>query len=309
MRKLQIALAFAIIYVVWGSTYIAIRVGVEQLPWALMAALRFLTAGLLLLGALKVVRRPIRASRRDLGVLALSGFLLLASGNGFVFLAETTVPAGMAALVIATIPLWIAGLEGILPGGERLSGRGWLGIGLGLGGLGVLLAPQLVEAAQRPVRAIGIVALLIAALSWSAGTLLMRRRPVRLDAFAATGYEMLFGGLFNLLFAALLWDGQPIRWGAELLSALAYLIVFGSLVAFTAYTWLVRQVTPAKVATYAYVNPVVAVLLGAWLLREPIGPGVLIGLAIILAAVTLVNRSPTAASPPRATPVSAPAGD
>jgi drug/metabolite transporter (DMT)-like permease len=292
---MQLALAFAIIYVVWGSTYVAIRVGVAQMHWALMAGLRFLAAGLLMLGALAVLRRPLRVSRRDLAVLAVSGFLLLASGNGFVFLAETTVPAGMAALVIATIPLWIAALESVLPGGEPLPARGWLGIGLGLLGLAVLLAPQLAQDSRQPLSVLGFAALLIAALSWSAGTLLLRRRPVRLDAFAATGYEMVFGGLFNLVFAALLWDGAPVRWTAELAGALGYLIILGSLVAFTAYTWLTRHIAPAKIATYAYVNPVVAVLLGALLLREPAGPNVLAGMAVILSGVVLVSRAPAAA--------------
>jgi drug/metabolite transporter (DMT)-like permease len=297
MKRLQLVLAFSIIYIVWGSTYVAIRVGVVQMHWALMAGLRFLAAGLIMLGALAVLRRPLRVSRRDLAVLAASGFLLLGSGNGFVFLAETTVPAGLAALVIATIPLWIAALESLLPGGEPLAPRGWLGIGLGLLGLGVLLAPQLARDSREPLSWIGIGALLIAALSWSAGTLLLRRRPVRLDAFAATGYEMVFGGLFNLGIAAVLWNGSPLRWTPELAGALGYLIVLGSLVAFTAYTWLTRHVTPARLATYAYVNPVVAVLLGVLLLREPAGPNVLAGMAVVLAGVVLVSRAPAAVRP------------
>jgi drug/metabolite transporter (DMT)-like permease len=289
MNRLKLVVAFATIYIVWGSTYIAIRIGVERMPWALLAGTRFLLAGALMLGALWLLRRPVRASRRDLAVLAAGGVLLLGSGNGFVFLAETMVPAGLAALVIATIPLWIALLDSVLPGGDRLARRGWLGIGVGLAGLAVLLAPQLRREAAAAVDPLGILALLVAALSWSAGTLLMRRNPVRLDAFAATGYEMVFGGLFNLGVAALLYRGEAVAWTAPLAGSLAYLVVFGSLIAFTAFTWLTRRVPASQIATYAYVNPVVAVLLGVALLDERLSAEMLAGMVIILLSVGLVT--------------------
>lgn len=291
MHKLMVGGAMGIIYFVWGSTYIAIRIGVAEMPWALMAGARFLIGGLLLLGILVLLRRPVRASRRDLAVLAGAGVLLLGSGNGFVFLGETTVPAGLAALVLATIPLWVAAFELLLPGGERLTAGGWAGLALGLVGLGVLLGPQLLREQGTPMDPLGIAVLLVAAMSWALGTLLLRRRPVRLDPFASTAYQMLAGGVFNLALAIGLRQAWPAQTSPALVGALAYLIVFGSLIALSAFTWLTRHLTPAKLVTYAYVNPVVAVLLGVVLLRETLDGPMLAGMGIILAAVVLVSRA------------------
>ena len=308
MQRFQTILALGIIYIVWGSTFIAIRIGVAEMPWALMAGTRFVAAGVIMLSALALLRRPLRPSRRDLAVLATAGVLLLGSGNGFVFLGETTVPAGLSALIIATIPLWVAALEVSLPGGERLTAGGWAGLALGLVGLGVLLGPKLLREQGEAVNLVGVGVLLFSALSWSLGTLLLRRRPVKLNPLASTGYQTLAGGLFNLVLALLLGQRWPAQVSAGVYGALAYLVVFGSLIALTAFTWLTRHLAPAKLVTYAYVNPVVAVLLGVLMLGETLDVWMVAGMVIILAALVIVSRARVAAPAPQAGPaVAAPA--
>jgi drug/metabolite transporter (DMT)-like permease len=297
MHRLKLVLALGIVYFVWGSTYIAIRIGVAEMPWALMAGTRFVVAGLVLLGLLAVLRRPVRASRRDLAVLAGAGILLLGLGTGFVFLAETSVPAGLAALVVATTPLWVAVLEMFTPGGERLTAGGWFGLALGLVGLGVLLGPELLAERAQAINAWGVAALVTAAIAWALGTLLLRRRPVQLDSFASTGYQMLFGGLFNLSLGLLLRQAWPATYSPALLGSLAYLIVFGSLITLSAFTWLTRQLAPAKLVTHAYVNPIVAVLLGVLLLHERLNASMLAGMGIILTALVIVSRARLSRAP------------
>jgi len=291
-HRVKVIVAFGIVYVIWGSTYLAIRVGGANMPSSIFAGVRFVIAGAAMLGVLAALGRPVRPSRRDLLTLAGAGLLLLVGGNGLLVLAETVVPSGTAALVIATVPLWIAGLEAILPGGERIAARGIVGILLGLLGLVILGWPELTKASREVAQPAGLAMLLGAALSWSLGTLLMRRRPVTVDAFVATGWEMLVGGSLNLILGVLIQGRQPITWNAELAGSLLYLIVFGSLVALTAYVWLLKHVPAAKVATYAYVNPVIAVFLGWWLLDEKVTAYLIGGMAVVLLGVILVNTAP-----------------
>jgi drug/metabolite transporter (DMT)-like permease len=291
-HRAKVIAAFVPVYVIWGSTYLAIRVGGANMPSAVFAGVRFVLAGLVMLGALAALRRPLRPSRKDLLTLAGAGLLLLVGGNGLLVLAETVVPSGMAALVIATVPLWIAGLEAVLPGGERIAARGIVGILLGLLGLVILSWPELTHASQEMAQPVGLAVLLGAALSWSSGTLLMRRRPVKVDAFVATGWEMLFGGGLNLMLGLLIQGRQPITWNTALAGSLLYLIVFGSLLTLTAYVWLLKHIPAAKVATYAYVNPVIAVFLGWWLLGEKVTASLIGGMAVIVLAVVLVNTAP-----------------
>ncbi len=297
--RTKLLIAFALVYVVWGSTYLAIRVGVAHMPSALFGGLRFFTAGGLMLLGLAALRRPLRPTGRDLGTLSLAALLMIVGGNGLLILAEKTVPSGLAALVVATIPLWIAGLEAALPGGDRLAPRGLAGLLLGLAGLAVLIWPQITGGLGEPTQPLGMLILLLAAFTWAAGTLLLRRRPVTLDPFAATGWEMLIGGGFNLAIGAVLQGGQPIEVNAPMLGALAYLVLFGSIVGFSAYVWLVKNAPAAKVATHAYVNPVVAVFLGWWLLGEAVDAHMLSGMAIVLLAVVLVTTSKVRTAPAR----------
>jgi drug/metabolite transporter (DMT)-like permease len=299
-QRAKVILAFACVYVIWGSTYLAIRVGVADIPAALFAAARFVPGGLLMLLGLAAFRRPVKPARADLGVLLASAVLLLVSGNGLVILAERTVPSGPAALVVATVPLWITALEAILPGGERLAARGVAGIVLGLLGLVALTWPQLTATAGQVIDPGGIGLLVIASISWAGGTLLMRRRSPALDPLSVTAWQMLLGGLVHLMLWLLFQRAEPVALSGGALRAIAYLIVFGSWIGYTAFVWLVRHVPAAKVATYAYVNPVIAVLLGWLVLQEPIDAFVVGGMLIILLAVMLVNSARVRAARPQA---------
>jgi drug/metabolite transporter (DMT)-like permease len=290
-HRVKVVVAFGLVYVIWGSTYLAIRVGAAHMPSSLFAGVRFVVAGVVMLGAMALLGRRLRPSRRDLLTLLGAGALLLLGANGLVVLAETVVPSGMTALIVATVPLWIAGLEAVLPGGERIASRGILGILLGFAGLVILTWPALSGASQEVAHPAGLALLVCAALSWSLGTLLMRRRPLRVDAFVGTGWEMLFGGGLNLIAGFLFQSRQPITWNSELVGSLLYLIVFGSLAALTAFVWLVQHVPATKVTTYAYVNPVIAVFLGWWLLNEKVTLYLIAGMAVIVLAVVLVNTA------------------
>jgi drug/metabolite transporter (DMT)-like permease len=282
----RVLLAFGLLYVIWGSTYLAIRVVITGIPPATSAGLRFTIAGTLMLLVMRLSGQHLGAPVRELAGLAVVGFLLLVCANGLVVWSEQYVPSGRAALMVATVSLWIAMLGAVLPGGERLAPSGWLGVLLGLVGLCTLLWPKLTAGLTADLR--GEAALLLASLCWASGSLYAKRLTATLSPFVATGWEMLFAGLVLSMIAAA--AGEFPRFAPTRASwlALAYLIVFGSCIAFTAYIWLLRHVAAAKVTTYAYVNPVIAVLLGCTLLDEPFTRSTALGAPIIIAAVALV---------------------
>ncbi len=279
--------ALAVVYVVWGSTYLAIRIVVESMPSLLSGAVRFLVAGLLLLGLL-VWRQgtgALRVTRRQLGSAAVVGVLLLVGGNGLVVLAEGSIPSGLAALLIAVVPLWVVVLRRLF--GDRPGAGALVGVALGMVGLVVLSAPSISGGASIG----GVLMLMGASLSWSVGSFGSSRWPLPANPLAASAYEMLAGGLGCLLVAL----ARGEEHGLDLATvstrswtALAYLVVFGSLVAFTAYSWLLSAAPLSLVATYAYVNPVVAVLLGWLVLGERLTLSELLGGAIVVAAVCVV---------------------
>jgi len=283
--------ALGIVYLVWGSTYLAIAIAVETLPPLLSAAVRFLFAGIVVAAwfVLRGRRDALRVSRAQLAGAALVGTLLLAGGNGLVVLAERTVPSGLTALVIASVPLWLQVLRRL--SGERIPGATIAGVAVGFGGVLFLVVPR---GLSGQTDAIGLLTLLGATISWSIGTFISPRLRMPRDPLASTGLQMLAGGVVLTLVAFA--TGEAVHldvaaYSARSLAALAYLVVFGSLVAFTAYTWLLQHAPVSQVATYAYVNPVVAVVLGAVVLAEPITPSVVIGAAIIVATVAfIVNR-------------------
>ncbi|MGW0030651.1 EamA family transporter [Streptomyces sp. NPDC003314] len=279
--------ALGIVYVVWGSTYLGIRVVVETLPPFLSGGARFVTAGLLLAGIIAWRQGPaaLRVTRRQLGSAVLVGLLLVLGGNGLVVLAETSVPSGLAALLIAVVPAWVVVLRAAA--GERPGPGAIGGVLLGLAGLGVLTLPGL----TGEVRIGGVLLVIAAALSWSVGSFTSSRLPMPANPFTASAYEMVAGGLAGV--AVGLFRGE--HHGLDLAevstrswTALAYLVVFGSLVAFTAYAWLLQAAPISLVATYAYVNPVVAVALGALVLNEALTWPVLLGGAIVVAGVCLI---------------------
>lgn len=283
--------ALGIVYLVWGSTYLAIAIAVETLPPLLSAALRFLLAGSLVVAwfVLRGQGAALRVTRAQLAGAALVGTLLLASGNGLVVLAERTVPSGLAALVVASVPLWLQVLRRLT--GERIPGATILGVGVGFAGVLFLVVPRGLSGQTDPI---GLLALVGATISWAIGTFVSQRIRMPKDLLASTGLQMLAGGV--VLAAVGLATGEaarldPAAYSGRSVGALIYLMVFGSLVAFTAYTWLLQHAPVSQVATYAYVNPVVAVSLGALVLAEPVTPSVVIGAAVIIAAVAfIVNR-------------------
>ncbi|MFB8237380.1 EamA family transporter [Kitasatospora purpeofusca] len=279
--------ALVVVYVVWGSTYLAIRIAVETMPSFLSAAARFLTAGLLLAGfvAVRHGAAGLRVDLRQLGSAALVGLLLLTGGNGLVVLGETSVPSGLAALLVAAVPLWMVLLTAA--GGERPKRAELAGVLLGLVGLAVLSAP----AVGGSIAPAGVVAIICATLTWAFGSFASKRIRMPGNVFASSAYQMLAGGLGNLLIGLARGEERGLRPGdvsTRSWLALAFLVVFGSLVAFTAYAWLLRAAPLTLVATYAYVNPVVAVLLGWLVLAEPLTGPTLLGGAVVVAGVCLV---------------------
>jgi drug/metabolite transporter (DMT)-like permease len=286
----RIVLAFAAVYIIWGSTYLAIRIAIETIPPYLMGGVRFLLAGSMLYAVLRL--RGVKApSRRHWRAALIVGGLLLFGGNGGVIVAEQFVPSSMAALIIATVPLWMVLLN--WKWGDRLRPGVGTAIGLGLGviGIGLIAAPGQ-SAAEGAVNPIGLAILILASLSWSIGSLYSRRAQLPSNALLSTSIEMLMGGGLMLVAGLLLGQGAQIRLDqVSLLSlaALGYLVIFGSLIGFTAYVWLLKVTTPARVSTYAFVNPVVAVFLGWALAGEQLSVRVLVAAAIIILAVVLIT--------------------
>ena len=294
-RPLQIAIAFAIVYLVWGSTYLAIRVGVQTLPPGLFAGVRFLLAGavMLLYARARGARLPV--SRRDWRNVAVTAVLMLVGGNGLVTWSEQWIESNQAALIVATAALWMAWMGTWGPQGERLRGLTLLGLGLGFGGVAVLVHSGLSLRAGPPL---AYAALALAPVSWAAGSIWSRRAPVSCPPAMTAALQMLIAGA--VLSAVGLAAGEASRWtwDREAMLVLLYLALFGSCLAYGAYFWLVHQVTPASLGTYAYVNPAIAVVLGWWLLDEHLNVTQVLGTAIILAGVVIVSwaaRRPKAA--------------
>lgn len=279
--------ALGVVYVVWGSTYLAIRIVVESMPALLSGAIRFLTAGALLLGLLAWRQGvgALRVTRRQLASAALVGVLLLVGGNGLVVLAEGRIPSGLTALLIAVVPLWVVCLRTAF--GDRPGIGALAGVLVGLIGLGVLSAPGITGSVSLG----GVLLLMGASVAWSVGSFGSSRWTMPANPLAASAYEMLAGGLGCLLVA--LARGEQHGLDLSTVStrswvALAYLVVFGSLLAFTAYAWLLQSAPLSLVATYAYVNPVVAVFLGWLVLAERLTLSELLGGGIVVAAVCVV---------------------
>jgi drug/metabolite transporter (DMT)-like permease len=292
-HRFLVALNFGLVYVLWGSTYLAIRVVVTNgIPPAMMGASRFLIAGAIMLAVCAIAGKKIALTRWDFVRVGAIGVLLLTGGNVGVAWAEETVPSGLAALLAAAVPLWVAIVETLILRGERLLKRGIFGLLMGIGGLVVLLWPKLMApgAAGKGVL-FGAGILILAALSWAIGSIVSRRSKLSVDPFSATAWEMLIAGVVNFIISASLGDLHRVQWTPRGVGALGYLIVAGSWIGFTAYIWLLNHVPTAKVATYAYVNPIVAVFLGWLILRESVDAYTLVGAVIIVASVWLVNTS------------------
>lgn len=286
--------AFASVYLAWGSTYLAIRIGVQHVPPTVLAGVRFLLAGAGMLAVLKATGRlaPVRA--RDLRAIALIAFLMLIGGNGLVVWAEQSVDSGFAALLVATVPIWMAGLAALPPARERLPVTAVAGIALGFLGVAVLVSPSLGRGGDPA----GALALLVASFSWSCGSIYSRHAGIRADPVTVTAWEMLLAGAMFLAIGTVTGGVFTAELDAAGIGAIIYLIVAGSWIGFTAYVWLLANVPAAKAATYAYVNPVIALVLGWWFLDEAITPPIIAGSAIVVVAVALVTSARVARSAP-----------
>jgi drug/metabolite transporter (DMT)-like permease len=289
-RRAKLVAAFAAVYVLWGSTYLAIRFGVETIPPFLMAGTRHLAAGLLLFAWTRWSGEP-RPDARHWRTGFFVGGLMLLGGNGLVTWAERRVPSGLAALIVASVPLWMTLLDGLhkrvrppLP----VAG----GILVGLAGLVVLVAPGHFAGNGR-VDLLGAGALLLAALCWASGSLYSRHARLPKSVLTSTAIQMIGGGTLLWLVGLAGGEGSRLHLAAvspRSLLSLAYLIVFGSLVGFSAYVWLLRATTPARVSTYAYVNPLVAVLLGWLFAGEAVTPRIVLATIAIVGSVALIIR-------------------
>ncbi|WP_367824318.1 EamA family transporter [Streptomyces sp. LMG1-1-1.1] len=279
--------ALGVVYVVWGSTYLGIRIVVETMPPFLSSGARFVTAGLLLVGIIAWRQGPaaLKVTRRQLGSAVLVGLLLIPGGNGLVVLAETSIPSGLAALLIAVVPAWVVILRAAT--GERPGTGAVGGVLLGLAGLAVLTLPGL----SGEVRISGVLLVVVATLMWSVGSFSSSRLPMPKNPFTASAYEMVAGGIAGLLIGLVRGEQHGLDVTAisgRSWAALAYLVLFGSLLAFTAYAWLLQAAPLSLVATYAYVNPVVAVFLGALVLNEALTWPLLLGGAVVVGGVCLI---------------------
>jgi drug/metabolite transporter (DMT)-like permease len=286
-------LAFAIIYFVWGSTFLAIRVGVREVPPFLLAGMRFFAAGIVLYLWMRASGTP-APTRREWAAAALLAMLIFVLDYGLLFWAEQRVPSGIAAVMLATIPAFMTLAEILILRTQKLTLRLGFALLVGMGGVAVLVRRS-ASFGQAAVSTSGAIALLVAAVSWSLAAVLNRKLPAPASKVMSSGAQMLAGGILLTLTAAILGELRGFRVRAVSFHAwlaLAYLIVAGSIVGFTAYVWLIHHESPTKVGTYAYVNPVVAVLVGYFLGGEALGARTILGTFLVLVSVVVITTTP-----------------
>jgi drug/metabolite transporter (DMT)-like permease len=291
-QKWLIVLAFGLVYLFWGSTYLGIKIAVEQIPPPLMCGVRFLIAGILMLTFCGLSRRTIRYTSLDLFHMGVIGTLLLMGGNLTLSFAERIVPSGLAALLVAGTPLWFLVLDSLLLGHHSISRRGMFGLGLGIVGMVVLLWPQLRSTGALERRQLwAALTLPFGSFCWALGSVLAKRWESGADRLSATAWQMTFAGVTNMIWAVLAGDFSRVVWTARGLGAVIYLVVCGSWIGYTAYIYLLKHVPTSKVSTYAYVNPVIAVFLGWAIEHEVVNHFILTGSAIVVVSVILVTSA------------------
>lgn len=301
----RVALAFVLVYLIWGSTYGAIHIAGLHIAPPLVGAMRSLGSTAIMCVICLWRGISLRVPRAAAWRLALVGVLLMTVNNLLLIWGETKVASGLSSLIIAMVPILVAVIETALPGGEKLNLRGWLGTLLGAGGMVVLLWPALHRSGGAPDRRslFGFLILASAALAFSVGSVLSRRFRLRVDTFVATTWQIGAAGLLNLVIASAGGCFHTAHWTRSGLLSILYLSTFGSVVGLTAYTYLLQHVPVTKVSTYAFVNPVVAVLLGVILFHERLAPAELAGMCIILVAVATVVLSRAKSAPPPTDPM------
>ncbi len=288
----MVILAFGLVYLFWGSTYLGIDIAVQSIPPALMCAMRFSIAGVVMLAVCAATGRKIFYSPRQIALAAVAGLLLLMGGNLTLSYAELSVSSGLAALILAITPLWFLVLDSLLLGDHHISGRGKAGLALGIVGLFILVWPQLRSSTALGRREFwASISLIGGSFSWALGSVLAKRWQGSMDVFSATGWQVTAAGAGNFAFAVLNGDLSRAVWTARGIGAVLYLVVCGSWIGYTAYIWLLKHVPTSKVSTYAYVNPVVAVFLGWLILHERVDRFILAGSAIVVLSVILVTSA------------------
>ncbi len=291
--KTKVWIAMLAVYIIWGSTYLAIRFAVETIPPFLMAGTRFLVSGLILYIWRRLAGDP-APTRRQWRSAVIVGLLLLLGGNGILSWAEQHVASGIAALIIASIPLWITLIDALMPRGTRPDWKIVLGLLIGFGGIVLLVLSSQSQSSAEGMTLVGVTTLLLAALLWSLGSIYGRDTDMPHSSLLSTGIQMLGGAAGLFVAATFLGEWQVLVLPAitmRSLLGLAYLIGAGSLMGFTSYNWLLRNAPVSLVSTYAYVNPVVAIFLGAWLADEIINLPIIISALVIIASVVVINTS------------------
>lgn len=309
--KWKYVLAFAAVYIIWGSTYLAIRFAVESIPPLMMIGGRFLLAGLILYPILRLRGTP-APTRRNWVAASVLGFMMLGVGTGTVAWAEQYIHSGLAALIVATVPMWMVLIDWIRPGGQGPGRKVLLGLGIGFVGVALIIGPVDLAAVRSGTEAAGdmgsgtataqllaVVAIVLASLSWATGSVFSRHAPLTESPLMAAAQEMMAAGAIMILIGVAI--GEADGWSFALVTrdswlGWAWLVFAGSLIAYVAYVWLLHNTTPARAGSYAYVNPVVAVILGWWLANETFSPRILFAAVLVILSVVLITYG-TAAKP------------
>ena len=291
-QRSRVILAFALLYILWGSTYLAMRVVVRDMPPYVAGTVRYLVSGPLMLAACALMGRKISLNRRDLGRLLIICILLLSIGNIGVLWGEEYVSSGLASLIVALVPIWVVMIEAWVFRAGRMTAKGLVGLAIGIVGLLVLLWPRIASGTHLgQLELLGAGILAGASFFWALGSVFSHRFNLTVDVFASAAWQMTLAGIVNGVIALVTGQFQKTNWTKPALAGIGYLIVFGSWIGYTAYIYLLEHVPTPKVATYAYVNPIVAVFLGWIILHEQVDAYMLLGTAIIIASVALVNTS------------------
>jgi drug/metabolite transporter (DMT)-like permease len=294
-RRLAL-LAWIVVCLVWGTTYLAIRISLESMPVALLAGFRWAAAGVLMTVMLPFVGEklpPVSAWRS----IAIAGFLMAVIGNGGVVWAEQYVASGLAAVVVAMVPFWVVLIEAMLPRGERLSRRALAGLAVGFVGIVVLVWPQLFVGGREGKQfLLGIVSLLLACLGWAMGTAYTKRSATTANPLPAAALQMLFSGAMLIAIGTAAGEWSHLAFTTRTITAMVYLVLAGSIVGYSSYLYALKYLPVSTVSLYAYVNPVIAVVLGTLLLSEPFSARIVLASAIVFAGIAIVRAAPRVAS-------------
>jgi drug/metabolite transporter (DMT)-like permease len=290
-RKLAFV-AWIIVCVVWGTTYLGIRVALETVPVALLAGLRWMAAGLLLAAVLPLFGQRL-PPRRAWGSIAIAGFLMAVIGNGGVVWAEQHVASGLAAVVVAMVPFWTVLVEALLPRGEKLTARTLIGLGVGFFGIIVLVWPELtIGGAEGRMFVLGVIALQVACLGWALGTSYTKRTTLDVAPLPAAAMQMLLSGVMLIGIGTATGEWNQLSFTTRTAGAMIYLVLFGSIVGYSAYFYALKSLPVSTVSLYAYVNPIIAMVLGSLLLSEPFSLRIVLASLFVFVGIAIVRSTP-----------------